>query len=241
MTDQACRARIDRDTGQTTPTALRLRQGIAFEAWLGVGRRIADVSNASTWWLGDWLVYGQSAYGQRYHIAFEATSLEYQTLRNYAWVARRFAVSRRRDKLSFQHHAEVAALSEPEQDLWLQRAERLRWSRAELRRHLMAERRSHDSLETDAIVSHRVDVTASHEQRWRRAAEIADRSLDEWIVASIDAAADAILLEPPRRLAESRVRGVQARALGPSFRAGTRSAEAHSPTAPGRAVATTGS
>ncbi len=32
-----------------------------------------------------------------------------------AWVARRFPVSRRRDTVSFQHHAEVAALPEPEQ------------------------------------------------------------------------------------------------------------------------------
>ena len=41
--------------------------------------------------------------------------LDYQTLRNYAWVARRFAMSRRRDTLSFGHHAEVPALPEPEQ------------------------------------------------------------------------------------------------------------------------------
>jgi hypothetical protein len=41
---------------------------------------------------------------------------------NYAWVARRFAMSRRRDTLSFGHHAEVAALPEPEQDFWLREA-----------------------------------------------------------------------------------------------------------------------
>jgi hypothetical protein len=45
-------------------------------------------------------------------------------------------MSRRRDKLSFQHHAEVAPLPEPDQDLWLNRAERLGWSLSELRRQL---------------------------------------------------------------------------------------------------------
>jgi hypothetical protein len=41
-----------------------------------------------------------------------ATGLDYQTLRNYAAVARRFELSRRRDNLSFHHHAELCALSE---------------------------------------------------------------------------------------------------------------------------------
>ena len=49
--------------------------------------------------------------------------LDYQTLRNYAWVARRFPAGRRRAGVSFAHHAEVARLPEPEQDYWLRRAE----------------------------------------------------------------------------------------------------------------------
>lgn len=44
-----------------------------------------------------------------------------------AWVARRFGKSRRRDTLHFSHHAEVAALAEPEQDFWLRKAEAHNW------------------------------------------------------------------------------------------------------------------
>jgi hypothetical protein len=100
------------------------------------------IGDSSQWWLADWLVYGQARFPDRYKQAVAETLLEYRTLRNYAVVARRVDMSRRRDKLSFQHHAEVAALPEPDQDLWLNRAERLGWSLSELRRQLRNARSS---------------------------------------------------------------------------------------------------
>ena len=113
---------------------------LPFEAWLGVGAQLAAAAASSAWCLGDWLVFGQATYGGRYREAVERTGLDYQTLRNYAWVARRFELSRRRDTLSFGHHAEVAALPGPEQDFWLRKAEEFGWStmrmRAEVRSSL---------------------------------------------------------------------------------------------------------
>jgi len=70
--------------------------------------------------------------------------LDYGTLRNYAWVARRFALSRRRDMLSFGHHAEVAAMPEAEQEYWLGKAEELSWSRNQLRREVRASLRERE-------------------------------------------------------------------------------------------------
>src|SRR6266536_1438757 len=61
--------------------------------------------------MGAWLAHGQAAYRSRYRTAIEQTGLDYQTLRNYAWVAGRFELSRRRDTLSFGRHAEAAALA----------------------------------------------------------------------------------------------------------------------------------
>jgi len=216
MPETAPAASIDRDSGQMTAMALRLRRGMSFEAWLGMGRRISGIANASAWWLGDWLIYGECTYGQRYKVAFQMTALDYQTLRNYAWVARRYPVSRRRDNLSFQHHAEVAALPEPDQDLWLERAERSRWSRNELRRQLSAARRSRGTPSTAGVVRHSVEVTARQDERWRHAAELADRGLHDWIVAAIDTAADALLAEGPPLLSEARRRRSQAREAGDS-------------------------
>lgn len=117
---------------------LRLPHQLTFEDWLGVGLKLSAVAASSAWCLGDWLAYGQQAYSGRYRQAVERTGLDYQTLRNYAWVARRFELSRRRDTLSFGHHAEVASLPGPEQDFWLRKVEQFGWSTSQLRREVRA-------------------------------------------------------------------------------------------------------
>jgi hypothetical protein len=183
------------EPARTAPHALQLGSGLSFEDWQGLGRRLARISNASAWWLGDWLLYGQRAYGRRYKDALPLTTLEYQTLRNYASVARRFDVSRRRDKLSFQHHAEVVALPEPDQDLWLERAERFQWSRNELRRRLVAERPS--TRPSESTYTLRLAVTVERELRWREAAGRAQQDLGEWVASTVDAAAEATLAVTP--------------------------------------------
>jgi len=180
-------------------TGLYLPAALSYEDWAQVGKQICLVSNSSAWWLGDWLVYGQDRYGDRYKRAVEATSLDYQTLRNYAWVARQFPVSRRRDTLSFQHHAELAALGEEEQEIWLDRAILCGWSRNELRRQL---REARNALrcgdESDPVVL-RVAVDPDRERLWEEAAERMACSLDEWIALVLDQAAYMVLdpADPP--------------------------------------------
>jgi hypothetical protein len=188
-------------------SALRLPDAMAFGAWMAIGCRIAQISNASAWWLGDWVVYGQRAYGQRYKAALEATQLDYQTLRNYAWVSRRFETSRRRENLSFQHHAEVAALPEAEQNLWLGRTERLRWSRNEPRRRLRTERRPALTTSDDRPVTIRVQVTTARGRRWRQAAAAAEQTLVEWLAMAMDAAAAAALARDSTAPAAAAPRG----------------------------------
>jgi len=114
-------------------------QNLSERSWEQIGANLRELVNSSAWWLADWLIYGEATYGwRRYKEAVERTGLDYQTLRNYAWVARRFEHDRRRDSLSFAHHAEVTRLSPPEQDYWLRRAEQQKWSRNELRRAVRA-------------------------------------------------------------------------------------------------------
>src|SRR5262249_61684833 len=111
-----------------------------FETWCEVGARVGFLHDASAWWIGDWLAYGVKTFPDRYRTAIEATGFEYQTLRNYAWVAGRFPPRRRHAGLSFGHHAEVAALDEVDQETWLMRSTTNAWARAELRRQLRAAR-----------------------------------------------------------------------------------------------------
>ena len=179
--------------GRTGHSSLQLTEGMAFEDWLALGSQISRISNASSWWLGDWLVYGERQFRNRYRRALDATQLDYQTLRNYAWVARWFEASRRRSSLSFQHHAEVAALPEPDQEVWLQRAGRSRWSRNELRRQLSSARRASRAVSEGPPVVVRIHVAAPREQRWRDAAIAAEQDLVDWIAAAADDAAETAL------------------------------------------------
>ncbi|MBQ1023757.1 LmbU family transcriptional regulator [Micromonospora sp. C95] len=114
-------------------------QGLSERSWEQIGSSLRELANSSAWWLADWLIFGETTYGwRRYREAIERTGLDYQTLRNYAWVARRFEHGRRRDTLSFAHHAELARLAPAEQDYWLRKAEQQKWSRNELRKAVRA-------------------------------------------------------------------------------------------------------
>jgi hypothetical protein len=172
---------------------LRFPDGISFDTWSSMGERIATVSNASAWWLGDWLVYGQRRFAGRYKLAIRSTGLEYQTLRNYAWIARRFPLSRRRDTLSFQHHVEVASLSDPAQDLWLDRAVRFGWARSDLRRQMRRTLDPRPAARPASLVVVRMDVTSERQRRWRDAAAQTELPFEDWIAAAADTAAKSAL------------------------------------------------
>jgi hypothetical protein len=192
------------------PPAIEVkRSGLLFsnnpslDAWEAIGRQLLSISDSATWWIADWLAFGEEKFKDRYLEAIKKTSLSYQTLRNYVWVARRFELSRRRDCLSFGHHAEVAALNSPEQDYWLRKAEEHRWSRNQLRgevRSSLRERREADiaGQEHRELMNDDCDETMemlqlrlTYEQvaRFKSVAEVFSRSLDEWAINVLESAA----------------------------------------------------
>ena len=188
--DPARRDRLQLDESVTTrPNMLSLPNGLTLTRWREIGEQIYRISNSSAWWLGDWLLYGERAYPDRYKRAVEGTMLDHQTLRNYAWVARRFDPSRRRDKLSVQHHVEVAALSAEEQDAWLDRAERFGLSRNKLRAMLKTDRDVKAGDAELAQFAFRLNISPEQKKQWQEAAERASRSLAEWMAAALDEAA----------------------------------------------------
>jgi hypothetical protein len=186
-------ARDGRARTPYTPAGLRLPASLSFARWQALGRRIGSIANASSWWLGDWAVYGEGSYGVKYKQAIAVTGLDYQTLRNYAWVAGRFDLSRRRDNLSFAHHAEVAALPEQAQDEWLDLAARNRWTRNELRAHLKDAKRARTQtlVQQTRVKQLRLNVEAGRVERWKVAAEAQSLDLTDWLVAAADAACSA--------------------------------------------------
>ncbi|MEG8280636.1 LmbU family transcriptional regulator [Streptomyces sp. AHA2] len=175
--------------GQTRPTALLLPDGLSFSAWSQLGRRLHRLADSAAWWAGDWLVYGSAAFPDRYRQAAEATALDYQTLRNYAWVARKVDVGRRRAELSFQHHQEVAALAPEDQDHWLGQATEHGWSKAELRNRLRAVNAG-GPARARSSTRLLLDVDGERWGKWQRAAAAEDGDVAAWLHRLADRAAD---------------------------------------------------
>jgi hypothetical protein len=176
---------------RSTRTALFCRPELSYDEWEELGEHLLSVANSSAWWVGDWLLFGQRVYADRYERAVKRTGFDYQTLRNYAWVASSFDPSRRQDTLSFSHHAEVAALEPDDQDAWLRRALVNGWSRNRLRSELRR-RRTGEEPARSAI---RLDVPPQRRALWEAAAKASGYDLDEWIETNLDLAAASALAE----------------------------------------------
>jgi hypothetical protein len=117
---------------------------LSYDEWLRRGRRLGVAGRSAAWWIGDWVRYGAARYGRRYELATRVTRYEHQTLLNMVYVATRFEISRRRENVSWSHHAELAALAVEEQERWLDRATAQRLTVRRLRCELVAARQPVD-------------------------------------------------------------------------------------------------
>jgi hypothetical protein len=121
-----------------SPVAWKPQQGLEFAEWLHQGRRLGSIGRGVAWWIGDWVSYGNVKFGEKYSRAARVTGYDVQSLMNMAYVASRFEFSRRKETLSWSHHAELAALEPDEQDRWLVFADERRLSVRGLRDELRA-------------------------------------------------------------------------------------------------------
>jgi hypothetical protein len=111
-----------------------------WEDYERLGVFLGSMNRACSWWVGDFILYGEKIYGELYAQIEEALGLAPQTLANRASVARHVPPNRRRAALPFGVHAEVAYLEPRDRDLWLDKAERGQWTRAKLREEMRAAR-----------------------------------------------------------------------------------------------------
>lgn len=133
-------ARIDQQ-------GLHLPPDLPFDEYFAVGQhlmwlhtKLTEALTLLNFAIGDWLVYGEHVYGEKYLQAAEVTGKSVQRLKNLRWVAAHIPKGRRRPlELSFEHHVEVAALAPGQQWALLDRAVREDLTREDLRRekHLL--------------------------------------------------------------------------------------------------------
>lgn len=173
-----------------SPTHLLLSDAIPIERWIRIGKKLCEITNSSAWWLGDWLLFGECTYPPRYKEAIIQTGLEYKTLRNYAWVARHVPPGQRISRLSFQHHAEVAALDPQHQAELLEHAMTLGWTRDTLRAQVRALRDRMVGHQPHQPPSGTLTLTLDSDQidRWKAQAETANSSVISWVVNVVESA-----------------------------------------------------
>lgn len=195
--DRSRKASPERTADQilTTKVGLRFPPGVTFEQWADAGTKLARLVDSLAWCVGDWLVYGQQRHHGRYAETAQMVGLDHQTLRNYAWVAGKFDMTRRREGLSFQHHAEVASLPPKEQDEWLDRAEQHNWSRNRLRLQLREARNSHVGAAQPSVALPRLRVDEGRLRAWHLAADRNQADLQSWIVETLEHAAARAMAE----------------------------------------------
>lgn len=120
---------------EITGSGLSIPEGLSFDEWLGVGRKLMLADKAVQWAIGDWWIYGDHRYGERASAAIDPATGENRLTRymQYGWVARSIETSRRREVLSWSAHLEVAALEPNIQDGILSRAVENGWGSREVR------------------------------------------------------------------------------------------------------------
>jgi hypothetical protein len=115
------------------PTGLYIPPGLALVQWVSIGWHLRMIDEALQWCWGDWLANGEIVYGETYAQYASISGKAEKTLQNIVYVCRAVEPSRRRENLSFGHHAAVASLEPNKQSQYLQIAEDNGWSVRELR------------------------------------------------------------------------------------------------------------
>jgi hypothetical protein len=114
-------------------------KGLSPDHWVEAGRVFGRAYSGVRWWVGDWLTFGETAFGDRVKELTESgVGVSYEALANWAYVARNVDLSFRNENLTFTHHMAVAPLAPDLQRDWLDRAERESWTVAKLRAAIAA-------------------------------------------------------------------------------------------------------
>lgn len=127
---------LDMPAGQIrlTKVGAVLADDLPFEDYLKLGEKLTVVGEAWQWWWGDYLNQGEQKYGETYAQAVNESGYATGTLMNAASVCGRIEISRRREILSFGHHAAVAYIEDAAvQDRLLEAAGEGGWSVTALR------------------------------------------------------------------------------------------------------------
>ncbi len=144
---------------------LIITRDLTVAEWEALGRHLAEVTNRTSWALGDWLIAGKSGADERgadYGYAKVITGRSYESLSQMVRVARAFPIEQRSAPLPWSFYREVLRLDVGERAHALRVAAANRWTRDDL---------------ADYITGRGAPVTATAEPR---ASAAAASTRDNW-------------------------------------------------------------
>lgn len=116
---------------------------LTYPQWESLGRSFGFVGDAWKWWVGDWLKYGETIYGEqaaqatdditdRYDATRRITGLDESQLLHFLSVASKIPSDQRVPGLRYSHHEKVASLDPDDRAEWLAKARENHWNAKEL-------------------------------------------------------------------------------------------------------------
>lgn len=113
---------VPTETGLYDGAHYSLPEGLMYEDWQSKGSVLLAIHHNINWWIGDWILYGEQNYPDKYSQAVYITGKTEPTLRNCAWVASVFPPEERvYDDLTHTHYLEVAGIRNKEERHWFLR------------------------------------------------------------------------------------------------------------------------
>jgi hypothetical protein len=106
---------LPKNKAKLTTTGLELEEKVTVKEWEEIGKGLVQCETAFQWWIGDWWAFGENRkWGVRKAIveSKDWAGPSFQTCMDLGSVCRKFETSRRHEVLPFNHHREVAGISD---------------------------------------------------------------------------------------------------------------------------------
>lgn len=161
--------------------ALKIKPDATFDECQRLFKMFEDFDVSLPWYWGDLLLFTEQRHGEKYAQLVDASRVAKRspsTLKNWVYVAEHVQISRRREKLDWSLHAEVASLTPPQQERWLDAALKHNMTRKELRASI---KEGHIMTEAD------IDAKKSKKKASRKSLEDAANILQECLEADLGA------------------------------------------------------
>jgi len=104
------------------PTGLEIDPLTDINSWLKIGELLRGVTKSIQFWIGDWVLFGESRFGEMYSQGLGDKEFTKQYISDVKYVSKHVSPENRVESLSFEHHRAIAPLPPEKQREWLSRA-----------------------------------------------------------------------------------------------------------------------